>query len=199
MGSAARVTVVAVLAAAAQQGGSVAHAHVTPPVQLLSDREAVASLLPGARDVVVQEARLSKDERARIQRETGSSGGAEVQRFHVGRDAEGRGVGAVVFVTDYTLHGSVRVAVGLGPDGRITGAKVVEVSEEAYRWVRPFVDHDWARDYVGEDARGRFELTDRLALAVPGAMPRSYGRVLANQLRRAALLFEVGVLDRAGR
>lgn len=190
-------SVAAMLTTAAMLGGGLARAHVTPPVELVSDRDAISRLLAGA-NVSVREVRLSKADRAILKRRTGASPEGERQRVHVGRDADGRLVGGVVFLTEYTTHGPVRVAVGLGLDGRVTGASVVEVTEEAYRWVQPFVEHDFARDYVGQGADGRFALSERLERTITGELPRFYGRVLTTLLHRAALLFELGILERRG-
>jgi Na+-translocating ferredoxin:NAD+ oxidoreductase RnfG subunit len=197
MRRAVRSILAAALSSAILLADSPARAHVTPPLRLASDKEAVSRLLPGAEKRFVREVRLSDAERAMIERQAGWSPDRGVHRVHVGRDAEGRVVGAVLFVTEYAMHGPLRVAVALGPDGRVRGATVVEVSEESYPWIRQLIDQDFVRDYVGQDAHGEFALTDRLQHAVTGAMPRFYGRVLTGLLQRAALLFEVGVLQHA--
>jgi hypothetical protein len=196
MRRAMRSVVVAALSSAVLLADSTARAHITPPVRLASDQQALSRLLPDAEKRFVREVRLSDAERATIERQTGWSPERGVHRVHLGRDAEGRLVGAVLFVTEYALHGPVRMAVALGPDGRVRGATVVEVSEESYPWIRQLVDHDVFRDYVGQDAHGGFALTERLQREVTGAMPRFYGRVLTGLLQRAALLFEVGILER---
>lgn len=175
---------------------SVVQAHITPPVVLMSDRDALVGLLAGAQKFYVREVRLRDDEREAIRRQTGWTPDEDFYRFYLGRDAQGRLVAAVAFITEYTVHGPVRVAVALGPDGRVKGASVVELTEETYPWVKPLLDEDFARDYVGQDARGRYSLSDRLTRAAGQAMPRFYGQVIASLLQRAALLFEVGVLKR---
>jgi len=190
----ARPTIAALLASVALLG--VARAHVTPPVRLLADREVVTRLLDGAPRVSVREVRISAVERAAIERETDWNP-RDAQRAYVGRDASGQLVGFVIFVSEHTMHGHVRVAVGLDPDGRITGANVVELSEETYSWIRPLIEHDFVRDHVGKDARGNFAPSDRLERAVPGAMPRFYGRVLTRLLHRAAAIVDVGILAQA--
>jgi hypothetical protein len=107
-------------------------------------------------------------------------------------------VAATVFVTEYTVHGPVRVAVALGPDGRIRGATVVEVTEETLSWIKPLIDQDLARDFVGQDSRGAFALPERLAKARLEAMPQFYATVIGGLLRRAAILYEVGIKQKAG-
>jgi hypothetical protein len=194
MGRALRVAVVAMLAGALPRWAAVARAHVTPPVELVSDREAIVRLLGGAK-AVAREVRLSQSERAEIQRRTEWKA-EQLQRVHFGHDAEGRLTGSVAFVTEYTTHGAVRVAVGVGADGGVLGATVLEVSDEAYRWVRPLVEHDFAREYVGRDARGEFAPSERLERTATGAMSRFYARVLTKLVQRGAVLLDVAVIQR---
>lgn len=190
-----RSTITGLLAGAVLLAGP-AQAHITPPVVLMSDREALVRLLAGAQRLFVREVRLSAGERETIKRESGWTPDEDFYRFYLGRDAQGRLVAAAVFVTEFTVHGPVRVAVGLGPDGRVRGGAVVELTEETYSWVKPMLDQDFARDYVGQNPRGRFVLSDRLARVSAESMPRFYGQIVTSLLQRAALLFEAGVLKR---
>jgi hypothetical protein len=181
-----------VIVAGAVMLAGVAAAHVTPPVVLMSDRDAVVTLLVGAQRFFVREIRLRPAEQAVIQQQSGWTPDEEFYRFYLGRDDQGRLVAGAIFVTEFTIHGPVRVAVSLGPDGKVRGAAVVEVTEETYPWVKPLIDADFARDYAGQDGRGQFRLSDRLSRL--DTMPRFYGQVVASLIQRAALLFEVGVL-----
>ena len=174
----------------------VALAHITPPVVLVSDRDVLLALLAGAQRFFVREIRLSGPERASIKQRMGFAPDEDFYRFYLGRDAGGRLVAATIFVTEFTLHGPVRVAVALGPDGRVRGATVVELTEETYPWVRPLLDQGFTRDYVGRDSRARFGLSDRITKAHLDSMPRFYGEIIASLIQRATLLFEVGVLKR---
>ena len=164
-------------------------AHVTPPVILMSDRDAVVSLLGGARRFFVREVRLSPDQRQAVAKRAGSSPDESFYRFYLGRDDQGRLVGALLFLTEYTVHGPVRVAVGLGPDGKVRGAAVVELTEETYPWVKPLIDRNFTRDYVGLESRGSF------ALKQTGVsdMTHFYGEVVASLIQRAALLYELAL------
>ena len=134
------LTLAAALALAAP-----ALAHITPPVLLISDRDAVVGLLSGARRFFVREVRLTAPEREAIKQQTGWAPDEDFYRFYLGRNAEGRLVAATIFVTEFTIHGPVRVAVALGPDGKARGATVVEVTEETYPWVKPLLDQDLTR------------------------------------------------------
>jgi hypothetical protein len=164
-------------------------AHVTPPVVLVSDRDAVAGLLAGARRFFVREVRLTPEQKRTIQQRSGWTPDADFYRFYLGRDDHGRLVGAMLFVTEYTLHGPVRVAVGLGPDGKVRGATVVELTEETYPWLKSFLDQGLVRDYVGLDSRGPYTLKR----ANLDAMGHFYGEVVGSLIQRAALLYDVGL------
>ena len=75
----------------------------------------------------------------------------------------------------------------------MSDVRVVGLTEETYGWVKPLIDGGFTKQFMGQDARGRF--------AVAGAgletMPQFYGQVIASLIQRAAVLFEVGVLKRA--
>lgn len=163
-------------------------AHITPPVVLISDREALSGLLAGARRFFVREVRLSATQRDAIEKTSGWRPDDDFYRFYLGRDADGGLVSAAIFVTEFTIHGPVRVAVGLTPDGKVRGARVVELTEETYPWVKPLLDRDFTAAYVGRDARGPF----RVATAADHPMAEFYARVIGSLIQRAASLFEVG-------
>lgn len=176
---------------------SVALAHITPPVVLVSDRDAVVGLLAGARKFLVREVRLTPEERGVIQKQWAWSAEEEFYRFYLGRDEGGRLVAATIFMTEFTIHGPVRVAVGIGPDGKIKGATVVELTEETYPWLKPLIDHDFIRDFVGRDTKGSFTLGGRHAGAHEN-MGLFYGQVVASLIQRGAILYEVAVVKRGG-
>jgi hypothetical protein len=171
-----------------------AAAHITPPVVLVSDRDAVVSLLPGARRYFVREVRLTPEERAAIERSTGWRPEEDFYRFYLGRDAEGRLLAATIFLTEFTIHGPVRVAVALDPQGKVQGATVVELTEETYPWLKPLIDQQFTRDFVGLDSQSRF--TARPAGA--NAMTDFYAQVVGSLVQRAAALYATAMRGRAG-
>jgi hypothetical protein len=177
-------------------GAGVGLAHITPPVVLISERDAILGLTGGAKKFFVREVRLSPEEREAIQRQWGWRPEDELYRFYVGRDDAGQLIAAVTFLTEFTLHGPVRVAVGLGPDGHVRGASVVELTEETYPWLKPLLDQDFTRDYVGRGSQSRFEVSDRWARAGLENMPQFYAQVVASLIQRATILFDVTVLKR---
>lgn len=173
----------------------IAAAHVTPAVVLTSDREAVAGLLAGSRRFFVREVRPSSAERQAIQKQSGWTPNEDFYRFYLGRDDQGALVASTIFMTEYTIHGPIRVAVGLNPDGKVKGAQVVELTEETYAWVKPLIDKDLARDYIGQGSTGRYALSDRIQ-AAGDSMTRFYGQVIVSLIQRAAILYDTTVLKR---
>ena len=164
-----------------------ARAHITPPVVLASDREAVARLLPGATRYFVREVRLSPAEREAIRQRSGWNPDEDYYRFYVGRTEEGTTVATAVFLSEFTLHGPVRVAVAVGSDGKVTGASVVEVTEESYTWVKPVLDSGFLQRFIGRDAQSALAQTE----AMSGSMPRFYAGVIARLIAGGAILYEM--------
>ncbi|OLD38722.1 MAG: hypothetical protein AUI57_05810 [Candidatus Rokubacteria bacterium 13_1_40CM_2_68_8] len=186
----------ALVAALALAGPALAH--LTPPLVLVSDRDAVLTLLAGARRFFVREVRLSAQEKAAIKHASGWTPDDDFYRFYVGRDEQGQMVGALVFVGDATIHGSIRVAVALGPDGKVRGAAVVELTEETYPWVKPLIDEQFTRDWVGHDSQSRFVLSERLTRVRSNSMTQFYGEVVASLVQRGALLYAHGMARPGG-
>ena len=173
--------------------GSEALAHVNPAVKLMSDRDAMAAVLPLAREFSWTDVKPTAAQRETIRKQWGWTMHERSFRVYSGRDAQGRPAGSVVFVTEPTLHGPVRVAAGLDMAGKLVGAAVVEVSEETYPWVKPLIVDDFTRAFLGRDARGDFAVA-----GLPGAgrqrrMQEFYARLIAGLLKRAAVLYEVSV------
>jgi hypothetical protein len=177
-------------------GLGVSLAHITPPVVLVSDRDAVLGMTGGAKKFFVREVRLSREEREAIQRQWGWRPEEDLYRFYIGRDEAGQLTAAVIFLTEFTIHGPVRVAIGLGSDGKVRDAKVVELTEETYPWLKPLIDQDFTRDYAGRGSQGSFGLSERFARAGLDSMPQFYAQVVGSLIQRAAILFDVTVLKR---
>jgi hypothetical protein len=177
-------------------GVETALAHITPPVVLSSDRDAIVEMTSGATRFFVREVRLTPQERQGIEQHWAWQPAEELYRFYLGRDAAGQMVAAVMFLTEFTIHGPVRVAVGLGPDGKVRGARVVELTEETFPWLKLLLDQNLTQDYVGRDSQASFVLGERFTQVHLESMPQFYGQIVASLIQRAAILFEVTVLQR---
>jgi hypothetical protein len=162
-------------------------AHITPPVVLSSDREAVTRLLAGSSRYFVREVRPSPAQRGSVRQKTGWTPDEDLYRFYIGRTADGVTVGATIFVSEFTMHGPVRVAVALAPDGKVKGVSVVEVTEETYGWVKPLLDEGFLQRFAGRDAGTALSQT----VDSGGSMSRFYAGVIAQLVGRAAALYDV--------
>jgi hypothetical protein len=67
-----------------------AWAHLTPPVVLVSERDAVASQHQGAKKLSLREASLTADERKAVQSAHGWRATDDVHNFYMGRDDAGK-------------------------------------------------------------------------------------------------------------
>ena len=166
-----------------------ARAHMTPPVALVSEREAVTRLLSGASRYFAREVRLTPPQKEQIRKRTGWSADDDYYRFYVGRKGDGSAVGSAVLLTDFTIHGPARVAVAMAPDGKVAGVVLMEVTEETYSFVKPLLDSGFLQRFVGSDAAN----AARIVPATDNAMARFYAGVIAGLVRRAATLYEVAI------
>lgn len=189
----------AALAALLAAGATAAAApHVTPPVVLATDRDALESALEGGERLFVRELRLTDAERAQLEARWGWNAEEDYYRFYLSRDGAGELVAAAVFLTETTIHGPVRVLVAVRPDGSIRGARVVELTEEIYAWMQPVLDRDLTKDYVGYDARSEFQLTERLRRMSLPAMPEFYAKIVVRLIERGAALYDVAFQPTTG-
>jgi hypothetical protein len=182
-----------ILTAAIVTAAGIAGAHITPPVVLVSDRDALVALLAGSQKFFVREVRLSAEERREIEKRTGWKPEEDFFRFFLGRDAGGQLVAAGVFMSDYTVHGPVRVAVALDGQGNVRGVRVVELTEETYVWVKPLIDQDFSKQFVGHPA-GHAHHHEAKG---HDAMAHFYAQVIAGLVRRAGALYETTVMKKA--
>lgn len=172
-----------------------AWAHLTPSVVLLSERDVLASQHAGAKKLSLREASLSADERKLIQSTYGWRAGDELHNFYMGRDDAGKLLSASVFMTDATMHGIIRVAVGLTPDGRVKSAEVVEFAEEVYAHMKPLIERGFTKKYVGLGIGSSFEPPPASASGVD-AMAQHYDAIVGRMVQRAVILYNVLVTKR---
>jgi hypothetical protein len=173
--------------------GAAAHAHINPPLALLSEREALAMALPGAAEFARVRLELSAGQKRTLRKQWHWAADEQLLQAHLGRGPRGT-AGVVVLVSEITIHGSVRVAVGVGPDGRVTGAVLVEVSQEVFPWVRPLLERGVLRSYVGLGAEDEFPLPDDASEGGNQRMRRFFAKIVVSMLRAAAALHAVGAL-----
>jgi hypothetical protein len=182
---------VAVLAALAIPSG-VALAHVSPPVVLSTEADTLRSMMGRAEGLVVRKIRLDPAQRRSLRQGCGCKAGDSTYRAYLPGPEGGRAA-AVIFVSEPTQHGPIRVAVGLDRDGRVTAARIVEVTEESLHWLKPLIDQDLPGDYVGRGSGDDFGISERFEKMRLESMRRFYARVVSSLIRRAAVLYDVAL------
>jgi hypothetical protein len=184
-------TLVTVLTLAA----SAAWAHITPPVVVVPERDAVASQHAGAKKLSQRDVSLTADERKAIQSAYGWRATDEPHAFYMGRDDAGKLLSASVFMTEATMHGIIRVAVAFTPDGRVKDAQVTDVAEEIYAHMKPLMDRGFKR-YAGLSVGSAFEPPAPAAGSGVDAMAQHYDGIVGRMVQRAAILYNVLVTKR---
>jgi hypothetical protein len=169
-------------------------AHVSPPVVLATEAETLKAMT-GKEGVVVQKVKLDAEQREALGEGCGCKATEASYRAYVA-GADGGGAAAVVFLSEPTQHGPVRVAVALDREGRVTGARVLEVTEESLLWVKPLIDDDLPGDYVGRKIGDDFGISERFEKMRLESMRRFYARVVSGLIGRAAAVYDVALRPR---
>jgi len=174
-------------------GGALAH--ITPPVVLVSERDALASQLAGAKKLSLREVSLTPEERKAVQATYGWRAQDEVYPVYMGRDDAGKLLGASLFVTEATIHGTIRVAVALTPDGRVKSAEVVELAEEIYAQMRPLMERGFTKRFTGLAVGSSFE-PPAASGSGADALAQHYDSLVGRMVQHAVILYNVGVMKR---
>jgi hypothetical protein len=165
-------------------------AHITPNVSLVARGEFLKQSLPGATRFFEKEMMISRGDGAAIRKATGWSPSEEDTKVYVGRDAQGRLVGTVVFLWISSQHGPVGIGVVFRPDGAVGRVAVTDVGSEPIVWVRPLIDGGGMASFEGL-APGAAPDPSRVAPAVTGSMSRYYAGVVADGVARAQAIERV--------
>jgi Na+-translocating ferredoxin:NAD+ oxidoreductase RnfG subunit len=165
-------------------------AHITPPRILLQDMEAVRLLLPGAQTYSRADLKPTFQQKKEVKQAASWTPDQKTYKTFVGRDAQGREIGRVVFIGEITIHGMVQMAVGLDDAGNVKGARVVAITDEAFGWVKPLIERDFTAQFVGKKPTDQYFDGQRVA-ARRGSMEKFYSQVLASLIQRSAVLCHV--------
>ena len=161
---------------------SLCYSHMSPPVQLVGEQEALKALMPPSLKTIAQHVRLNSAQRAEIYQKTGWKPSEKTIRYYIGTDEQDAVRATVFVVSEYTLHGSIRVAATCDSDAKLTGAELLEVSEEAYNWVKPLVD----QNYMKQALQG-----SPAAPSNAGAMTKYYAEEIAKLVHRVPSLCDL--------
>jgi hypothetical protein len=166
---------------------STVSAHVTPPRILLKDADAVRLLMPEAANFTRSDIKPTKDQKQQCHKMTRWTPDQASYKVFVGKDATGREIGRVMFMGDITIHGVVQMAVAMTPENKVKGVAVVAITDEAYGWVKPLVEKNFAAQFVGKAPTDTY-IDGEKVVARRGSMEKFYGQVLASLIQRSAVL-----------
>ena len=166
---------------------STAQGHVSPPRMLMSDMEAVRQLLPDAQIFGQMDMKLTDAQRKEVKSMANWNPDEKVYKTFIGRDTQGKYRGAVMFIGEITVHGLVRLAIGVDAEGKVRGANVVAITDEAYGWVKPLIVQGFMKQFVGKGHHDSFIEGERAA-ARRNSMPQFYGQVIASLVQRCAVI-----------
>ena len=189
-----KIDVVLALSAGLALAGP-ALAHVSPPVVLATEAETLKAMTGKAEGVVVRKVKLDAAQREALGEGCGCKATEASYRAYVA-GGDGGGAAAVVFLSEPTQHGPVRVAVALDREGRVTAARVLEVTEESLLWVKPLIEEDLPGDYVGRKMGDDFGISERFEKMRLESMRRFYARVVSGLIGRAAAVYDVALRPR---
>ena len=179
-----------VIGAALLLTASAVSAHITPPRILLKDPEALRLLLPEATSFDRTDIKPTKDVKQQVRKLMNWTPDQSSYKVFVGRDEKGRELGRVMFMGEITIHGLVQMAVAVGPDNKVKKVAVVAITDEAYGWVKPLLEKNFAAQFVGKSPNDTYLVGERVA-ARRGSMEKFYEQVLATLIQRSAVLCHV--------
>lgn len=99
--------------------------HSGPVIEFMEVKEALKAVLPQGGKIVQRKQEMTGEAAARARRQVGAPPLEGVQTFLLTRDEAGRPLGAAMNKTFKYGHGEVVLAIGVRPDGTVTGAAVV--------------------------------------------------------------------------
>lgn len=170
-------------------------AHVSPPVVLATEADTLRSMMGRSEGLVARKIRLDPAQRRSLRQGCGCKASDATYRAYLPGPEGGRAA-AVIFVSEPTQHGPVRMAVALDREGRVTAARVLEVTEESLNWLKPLIDQDLPADYVGRGRGDDFGISERFEKMRLESMRRFYARVVSGLIGRAAAVYDVALRPR---
>lgn len=164
-------------------------AHVTPNIKLISTKDALIRLLPQGK-LFLKDVSLSDEQMASLKNQGNWSSHENSYQFFVVRDNDNSLKGTAVFITEYTRHGPIVLAIGLDQDGSILGALITDVQTEAMEWIGPLLRTNFLDKFRGLKDNYTFTLNQNWK---PGTSPitKSFALKIANAVKRSGQLFNI--------
>jgi hypothetical protein len=183
-----RLTVLPVLIALFSLfGAGAAWAHVTPSVKLSTTRETVQRLLPDGK-LLLKDIHLTPEQTRKLRANGNWDTHEDTYRFYVSRDEHNRLKRAMIFMTEFTLHGPIVIAVALDPQGTVADALITDVQMEPLEWVGPLLRANYMEDFKGKDGKAAPALDPKWRNGTSD-MTQAYALIIAGAVQKSAQLF----------
>ena len=162
---------------------SLAFAHISPPVQLVTEQNAVSVLMDRSLKVERRHRKLDSVQREEIERSEGWTPSERNIRYYTGLDDRGTVRATVILVSEYTLHGSIRVAAACDGEDKLTGAELLEVSEESYNWIKPLLEEEYMKQV--------WQTENIPEVKMKGSMTKYYANEIAKLIHHVPVLCKI--------
>ena len=170
-------------------GPSIALAHVSPNVKLVTTREAVSQLLPSGK-LFLKQVQLNNSQMQKLKSSGNWNSHETNYRFFVSRDKNNSIQRAAVFITEFTRHGPIVVAVSLDSTGKVVNAMVTDIQVEPLEWVGPLIRSDFLKEFRGKGSEMSLNLQSK-SLEQTSPITRSFAHIIANAVKRSAQLYQL--------
>src|SRR5204863_7163598 len=146
--------------------------HITPTVIMVKRQDAVAHLLPGADQFAARELHLSSADSRKLHDAVGWEPPDGVVTFYIGKH-QNQTTGALIFMRVDCKHGTIQLAIGYEPNGKIRGVEVTKATVEMKPWIEEALRAGLPDAYRGlapDQAPGGAEKVKPKVGAMPGYM-----------------------------
>ncbi len=170
-------------------GTPFALAHVSPNVKLATTKEAVSQLLPSGK-LFIKQVQLDDSQMQKLKSSGNWNSHETKYQFYVSRDENNSIQRAMVFITEFTRHGPIVVAVALDSKGKVADAMITDIHMETLEWVGPLIRNDFLKEFRGKGSEMSLDLQFE-SLEQTSPITRSFARIIANAVKRSAQLYQL--------
>jgi hypothetical protein len=170
----------------------VAARHPTPTVVLVQQADLIRTTLDGAQQFFLRKVTIGKEDLVTIRKEVDYSPEDPDVKFYLGKDADGKPKGVVLFPQVNTTHGPLEIGLTMTPDGAIANATVTKATVETKPWVSEAVASGLLQRFkgmrYGDDIGSALK---QVPAAKIGQMPYWEAQVIATAVHHGVVLYHV--------
>ncbi len=163
-------------------------AHVTPIIKLLTVKETIAHLLPNS-ELYVKEVELTDAQLEKLKSFGNWESHQSRYKFILSRGTDNSLERALVFMPEFSRHGTVVIAVSLDNNGKVIDAVITDIQTEIMGWVQPLLKARYMESFKGKDSGMELALDGKWK-KISNDLTQSYALAIANAVKRSAQLFD---------